>query len=133
MILHICPALLMCLLLCSLRPYVVCISRVPTVCISGALLLPSQGSSHKDVKPAYLQEVLKERKNTRLVCFQSAIKRTQIINIPLEPHIQITKKRNQPQAENFFFGKDHFTFHLCRDAFTDDEEWEDGLRRCRCH
>lgn len=44
----------------------------------------------EDVKQAYLQEDLKEKKEEKkyLVCFQSAIKKTQIINVPLQSHYQ---------------------------------------------
>lgn len=44
----------------------------------------------EDVKQAYLHEVLKDKKKKKkcLVCFQSAIKQTQIINVPLQSHYQ---------------------------------------------
>lgn len=73
----------------------------------------------EDVEQAYLQKVLKKRGNsTWLVCFQSEIK--QIINIPLKPHIQITKKGNQPLAENYFFVWRNVSQRCisCGDAFT---------------
>lgn len=74
-----------------------------------------------DVRQAYLQEVLKEKgKSTWLVCFQSAIKQTQIISVPLKPHVQISRTGNQALAENYFFGKEYFTkMDLNRGMLTD--------------
>lgn len=65
----------------------------------------------EDVKRAYLQEVLKEKgkgKKTWLVCFQSAIKQTQIINVPLKPHIQITETGNWTLDAYYFSRKESF-------------------------
>lgn len=81
----------------------------------------------EDVKQAYLQEVLGEKgkgKKTWLVCFQSAIKQTQIINVPLKPHIQITKTGNWTLDAYYFSRKESFMkmllFHDVRQKLSID-------------
>lgn len=68
----------------------------------------------------YRRSCKEKVKSTWLVCFQSAIKQTQIVNVPLKPHVQISRTGNQALAENYFFEMEYFTkIHLNRGMFTD--------------
>lgn len=93
----------MCLFPCNLIPYTAACCLHLCACLLLCLYL--YGVITNDVKQAYLQEVLKrERKNPWLVCFQSNRHRSSIFHWN---HLsRITKNRNQPLAENYFFGWD---------------------------